>query len=103
MNQVVAVIRQDPIGVLEAFHADRIFTALSEFLSHFFHDGLDLLGITSAADHEKISEGSHLAQVQNANVEGFLRLGGSNCSEPCGNGRRQCKRVRGRVVLLSDS
>jgi hypothetical protein len=49
---------------------------------------LNLLRITSAADHEKIREGSHFAQVQNANVEGFLGLGGSNCGEPRGGGKR---------------
>ena len=103
VNQIIAIIGQDPFGVCEAFHADRILAALIELQSNLFHDGLELLGIASATDHEKIREGSHLAQVQNANVEGFLGLGGPNCGEPRGGGKRWCSRLRGRVVLLSDS
>jgi hypothetical protein len=89
MNQVIAVIRQDPFGVCEAFHANRIFAALIELKADLFHDGLHLLGIASAADHEKIREGGDFAQVQNANVEGFLGFGGSNSGEPRGNGGQQ--------------
>jgi hypothetical protein len=76
---------------------------LIELLADLFHDGLDLLGIASAADHEKIGEGGDFAQVQHANVQGFLGFGGSNGGEPRRSGERRCSRVRGRVVLLSDS
>jgi hypothetical protein len=72
-------------------------------LAHFFHDGLDLLGIASTADDEEIREGSDLAQVQNTNVEGFLGLGGSNGGEPRRSGERRRDGLRDRVVLLSDS
>jgi hypothetical protein len=103
MNQIIAIIGQYPFGVGEAFHADWIFAATFQLLAHLFHNGLNLLGITAAADHEKIREGSHFAQIQNANVEGFLGLGGSNRGDPRGGVERQCSRLRCRVVLLSDS
>jgi len=103
MDHVVAVIRQNPLGVGEAFHADRIFAASIQLLANFFHDGLDLLGITSAADHEEIRERGDFAQIQHANVEGFLRFGGSNGCEPGGSADRRCSRMRRCVVLLSDS
>ena len=102
MNQEVAVVRQNPLGVGEAFHADRIFAALIELLSDFFHNGLDLLRIAAAADHEKIRKGGDVAQVQHTNVQGFLRFGGSNSGEPRGDGDQPCGRLRGCVVLLSD-
>ena len=63
MDHVVAVIRQNPLGVGEAFHADRIFAASIQLLANFFHDGLDLLGIAPATDDKKIRECSYLAQV----------------------------------------
>jgi hypothetical protein len=103
VDQVVAIIRQDPFSVREAFHADRIFATLIELLANFFHNGLDLLGIASAADDEKIREGSYFTQVQNPNVDGFLRFSGSNGGKPRGSSERQCSRMRGRVVMLSDS
>jgi len=102
VDQIIAVIRQNPFGVFEAFHADGIFAALIELLADLFHDRLDLLGIASAADHEKIREGGDFAQVQNANVEGFLRFGGSNGGEPRGSGLERRYGLRGRAVLLSD-
>lgn len=82
MNQIIAVIRQYPLGVCEAFHAHGMFTALIEPQAHLFHNGLGLFGIASAADHEKIGKGGHFAQVQNTNVESFLRFRGSNSGEP---------------------
>ena len=102
VNQIVPVIGQDPLCVCEAFHADWIFASLIQLLADLFDDRLDLLGIASAANHEKIREGGHFTQVQNANVEGFLRFGGSNSGEPRGGCERLGNWVRGRVVLLSD-
>ena len=72
MNQIVAVIRQDPFGVREAFHADGIFAASFKLLADFFDDCLDLLGIASAADDEEIRESRNVTQVQNANIEGLF-------------------------------
>jgi hypothetical protein len=103
VDQIIPVIRQYPFGVGEAFYADGIFATSFQLLADFFHDGLDLLGIASAADDEKIGERGDFAQVQNANIEGLLRFGGSNGGEPRGGGERRCNRMRGRVVLLSDS
>jgi hypothetical protein len=103
VDQIIPVIRQNPFGVGEAFHADGILAAPFQLLADLFHDGLNLLGIAPAADDEKIGEGGDFAQIQDANIEGFLRFGGSNGGEPRGGGERRCNGVRGRVVLLSDS
>jgi hypothetical protein len=103
VNHIVAVISQYPFGVFEAFHADRVLAALIELLADLFHDGLDLLGIASAADHEKIREGGNFTQIQNSNVEGFLGFSGSNSGEPQGGGERRCGGLSGRVELLWDT
>ena len=103
VNQVVPIIGQNPFCICEAFHADRILAAPFELLANLFHDGLDLFGIVSAANHEEIGESGNLAQIQNSNVDGFLGFGGSNGGEPRGSSERRCNGLRGRVVLLSDS
>jgi hypothetical protein len=82
MDQKIAVIGQNPFGVGKSFHADRIFAAPFQLLADLFHDGLDLLGIAPAADHEKVGEAGNFTQIQNANIEGFFRFGGSNGGEP---------------------
>jgi len=63
VNQIIAVVGQDPFRVGESFHADRIFAALVELQANLFHDGLDLLGIASTADHKEIGEAGYFAQV----------------------------------------
>ena len=72
MDQVISVIGQNPLRVCEAFHAHRIFTAPFKLLADLFNDGLNLFGVVSAADHEKVRERGYVAQIQYTNVEGFL-------------------------------
>jgi hypothetical protein len=72
VDQIIPVIGQNPFGVLETFHTDRVFAALGELPADLFDDGLDLFGIASAANHEEIGEGGNFTQVQNTNVESFL-------------------------------
>ena len=103
VDQIIPVISQDPLRVGEAFHADGIFAALVQLLADLFHNGLDLFGIASSADHEEIRERSNLAQVQNSDVQGFLGFRGSNGSKPRRGAERRCGGMRGRIVLLSDS
>ena len=103
MNQVVSVVRQDPLGVRKTFHADRIFAAPVQLLADLFHDRLDLLGVASATDDEEVREAGDFAQVQDANIKGLLGFGGSNGSEPRRRSDWRCNGVQGRVVLRSDS
>ena len=63
VDQVVAVIGKHPFGVGVAFDADRVFAALFQLQADLLGDGLDLLGIGSAANQEEVGEGSDLAQV----------------------------------------
>lgn len=72
VDKIVAVIRQNPFSVGKSFDADRIFAALIELLAYLFHNGLNLLRVIAAADHEKIGERGDFAQIQNSNIGGFL-------------------------------
>jgi hypothetical protein len=73
VHQKIAVIHQDPFGVLVALDAERTFTDIEEVLPDSVADGLDLTGIRSVADDETVGEGRDLAEVQNANILSFLR------------------------------
>ena len=68
MNQIVAVIGQNPFRIGESFHANRIFAALIQLLANLFYDGLNLLGIISAADDKEICKSGDVAQIKNAYV-----------------------------------
>ncbi len=89
MNQVIAVIGQNPLGVLKTLHADGMFAALLELDSNFFADGLDLLRIAPAADYKEVGERGNTAQIENPNVTGFFRFCGADGREPRGAGGRR--------------
>jgi hypothetical protein len=73
VHQKIAVIHEDPFGVLVALDVERTFTDIDEVLTDSVADGLNLTGIRSVADDETVGEGRDLAEVQNANVLSFLR------------------------------
>ena len=82
MDQVVAVIDQDPVGVLVAFDAQRIFAALFQLEPDLIADGLNLAGIGSRADNKEIGESSDLTEVQNPYVESFFGSGRLSGDQP---------------------
>lgn len=63
MDQVVAVVCQNPVGVFKPLHADRVFASFFQLESNLFANGLDLPGIRSGADYEKIGKGCDLPEV----------------------------------------
>jgi len=103
MDQQIAVVRQHPFGISEAFHADRILAAQLQLLRHLFRDSLNLFRIRTGADHEKVGEGSHLTQIQHTNVDGFLRFSGADSSQPRRGFKRRGNRVNCGVQLLLNS
>ena len=82
VDQIIAVIGQNPFGVFESFHADRIFAALVELRADLFADGLNLLGVGPAADHEEVGERGDFAQVKHTDVDRFFRFRGADCGKP---------------------
>jgi len=82
MDQQIAVVRQHPFGIGEALHADRILAVQLQLLRDLFRDSLNLFRIRPGADHEKVGEGSYIAQIQHTNVDRFFRFSGMDGSQP---------------------
>ena len=102
VNQIVAVVGQDPFGGVEALDVHRILAPLAQLQPHFFTDGLDLAGVAAGADHKKVGKRGHLAQVEHADISGLFGLGRVDGGEPGGSlGMLLVQNVSG-VTLLSD-
>lgn len=69
MDEVVAVVHENPSGVIEPFDLDRSGTA-SRFDSKLYliSDSSDLSRIAAAGDHKRIGDSEHLAHRQNDRV-----------------------------------
>src|SRR5579863_9340464 len=103
VDQAIAVVCEDPLGIREAFHAHRIFAALFQLKRDLFDDSLTLLRIRAGADYEEVGERSDFAQVEYANVERFLRFSGANSSEPRRGFKRRGYSFNCGVQLMSNS
>lgn len=85
VHQEVAVIAEDPFGVVVAFHAVREFSCLLLHLQgDFVPDGLDLGLVLARADEEEIGEGGDFPEVEDLDVPGLLGLGGAEGDLPRG-------------------
>ena len=82
MHYKVAIIGQNPLGILITFNAGRLPAGVCELFPNSIGDGLDLPLVSASTDYEIVGEGSKLAKIQNTDVRTFFRLGGSNGSEP---------------------
>jgi hypothetical protein len=79
VNHQVAVIGEDPLRLVEPFHAVRQFPRLPfDLQPDILGDRLNLLRIVARADDESVGEGSNRGQVQDLDVCGFLRFRGAN-------------------------
>jgi len=72
MHQKVAVVHENPLGILVTLDAQRALADINEVLPDGIADGLDLAGVRSVADDETVGEGCDLAEVQNADILSFL-------------------------------
>ncbi len=86
MDQEVAVIGEDPFGLVVALNADGQFAGLVFHLEvDFIADGLDLRGIVSGADDEVVGKRGDAAKVKDFDVDGLFGFGGSDRDQPgCG-------------------
>ncbi len=82
MHDEIAVIGQDPLGILIAFDAERQFPEFGKFLAHRVRDGLDLPLVGSGADDEVIGEGSYFLEIQDADIGSFLGFSGAHGAQP---------------------
>ena len=87
MNQQVAIIREDPFGLVVAFDAEREFAALLlQFQAQFVGNGLNLALIRAGADHEVIRERGDSREIQHPDIGGLFRFGRAYRGEPVGDG-----------------
>ena len=88
MDQVIAKIGEYPLRIVVAFDADRMLAALCQLQADLFADGLNLLRIGAGTDQEEIGERGYVPEVEDSDVNRFLRFGGADCGKP----RRSAKR-----------
>jgi hypothetical protein len=82
VDQEVAVIHQDPLGILISLDADRPLALFFQFLADRIANSLDLARVGSVADDEVVGEGCYSAQIENSNVLCFSRFGGADGCQP---------------------
>jgi len=82
VDQIIAVIRQDPLGIFETLHTHGVFSHLVKLTADLFGDGLNLSGIAPGCDDEEIRERGDFAQIKHSNVGSFLRFGSAGGNEP---------------------
>jgi hypothetical protein len=82
MDDKVAVILEDPLGVFVPLDADRQLAPVFQPEVDFVTDRLILPAVVARANQKIVGEGGDLAEIENDNVLGLLGLGRPNCSKP---------------------
>jgi hypothetical protein len=82
VNDEIAIILEDPLGVFVSLDADRHLAAVLHLQVNFIADGLVLAGIVAGADQKIICKTGDLSKIQDHNVLRLLGLSGPNCSKP---------------------
>lgn len=82
MNEEVPIVHQHPFGIVISLDAERALTPLRHLRSHFVADRLNLALVRAGTDHEVVSEGCDLPQIEHADVNRFLGAGGAHGRYP---------------------
>jgi hypothetical protein len=82
VHDEIAIVLENPLGVLVAFDADRHLAAVFQFEVDLVTDGLVLAAAGACANQKEIGERGDLSEIENDDVVGLLGLSGSNCSKP---------------------
>jgi hypothetical protein len=84
MQYKIAVVHQNPVGGVVAFHAHRALAYLLQLRLNFVTDSLRLPRAAGRANDKIISEGSDRAKVKNSNIGGLFGFGSKCCYFPVG-------------------
>jgi hypothetical protein len=107
VDNEIAVIHQDPLGVVISFDTDGQVAALLEPEMDFIGDRLILADVGAGTDDEMVGEAGDITQIENNNVQSFFGLRRAYCFKPRGirNFRDLLRRDwYGKIfVLLADS
>jgi hypothetical protein len=82
VNDKIAVVGQNPLGVVQPFHTERPLTDFLEALLHFLGNGLNLTRVGAGGDDEVVGKRGHVAQIEDANLGTFPRIDGAHGGEP---------------------
>jgi hypothetical protein len=82
MDDKIAVIQEDPLGDIVAFHAERKLAHFLQLLGYFVRDRVPLARVRHGADDKKLCEGSNFAKIKDAKIVGFFRFSGASGGEP---------------------
>jgi hypothetical protein len=82
MDDEIAVVHENPFGVIVPLETNRPFAARFQALSDAVADRLNLALVRAAAENEVVGERGDLAKVQNANVGSLFRFSGAYCGQP---------------------
>jgi hypothetical protein len=83
VDEEVAIVGEDPLGLFVAFDADGQFAGvLLELEADFIGDGLDLAGIGAGADDEEIGERCDAGEIEDQDFGGLFRFGRADGGEP---------------------
>jgi hypothetical protein len=103
VDQIVAVVGENPLRIVETFDAHRVLATIGELLAYLFADRLDLAWVRTRTDHEEVGKRSNLAQVQYAYFNCFLGGGGADGGQPRGYGSLRYFKGFCGVALISNS
>jgi hypothetical protein len=82
VHDEVAIVLENPFGILVALDADRHLAAIFQFEVDLVADGLVLAAAGACTNQKEIGEGGDLSKIEDDDVVGFLGLSGSNCTKP---------------------
>lgn len=83
MDEVIAVVGEDPLGGVVAFEAvGQIAVLALELEADFVGDGLGLARVGAGADYEMVGEGSDAGKVEDDDVDGLFFTCGADGGEP---------------------
>jgi hypothetical protein len=64
MHDEIAVVHQDPLSRIVAFHIGGKLAQLLELLSNLIRDGMSLPWVGNRADDEKVGKRSNFPQIE---------------------------------------
>jgi hypothetical protein len=82
VNDEVAVVLENPLGVFVAFDADRKLALLLQFQVNFIADGLILPRAAAGTDQEVVGKSGDFLKIEDDNLLRFLGLRRSSCCKP---------------------
>lgn len=82
VDDEIAVVLENPLGVFVTFDADRELTLVLQLQVDFIADGLILPRAAAGTDQEVVGKGGDFLKIEDNDLLRFLRLRRANCCKP---------------------